>query len=83
MDKLDDDTAELEQTITHVAKMMKYEREDGDNGIWMNEEDKNASNPLVDSNCFHADVEEWGHHEMNGVLEKKKANNAKATNCLK
>jgi hypothetical protein len=38
-DKSDDDTAELEQIITHMAKMMKDKREDGDNGIWMNEED--------------------------------------------
>jgi hypothetical protein len=52
--KSDDDTTELEHTITHMAKIMK----DGDNGIWMNEKYQNASNPLVDSNCFHVDVEE-------------------------
>jgi hypothetical protein len=39
VDKSDDDTVELEHTITHMAKMMKDEREDSDNGIWMNEED--------------------------------------------
>jgi hypothetical protein len=39
-----------------MAKTMKDEREDGDNGIWMNEEDQNASNPLVHNNCFHVDV---------------------------
>jgi hypothetical protein len=36
IDKLDDDMAKLEQTTTHMAKL-KDEREDGDNGIWMNE----------------------------------------------
>ncbi len=36
VDKSDDNIAELEQTTTHMAKM-KDEREDGDNGIWMNE----------------------------------------------
>jgi hypothetical protein len=54
--KSNDDTTELEQTITHMAKMMKDEREDGNNFIWMNEEDHSASNPLVDNNCFHMDV---------------------------
>jgi hypothetical protein len=37
VDKLDDNIIELEQITTHMAKMMKDEREDGDNGIWMNE----------------------------------------------
>jgi hypothetical protein len=57
-EKSDDNTTKLEQTITHMAKMMKDEREDGDNGIWMNEEDWNPSNPLVIVTCFHVDVEE-------------------------
>ncbi len=63
--------AELEQIITHMVKTMKNEKEDGDNGIWMNEEDHSASNPLVDNNCFHVDVQEWSHHEVSGVLEEK------------
>jgi hypothetical protein len=37
VDKLDDNIIELEQITTHMAKMMKDEREDGDNGIWMND----------------------------------------------
>jgi hypothetical protein len=37
----------------------------------MNEEDHSASNPLVDNNCFHVDVQEWSHHEVSGVLEEK------------
>ncbi len=41
-----------------MAKMMKDEREDGDNGIWMNEENQNPSNPLVIITCFHVDVKE-------------------------
>jgi len=32
--KLDDDTSELETTITYLAKKMKDEG-DGDNDIWM------------------------------------------------
>jgi hypothetical protein len=40
-----------------MAKMMKDEREDGDNGIWMNEENQNPSNSLVIVTCFHVDVE--------------------------
>jgi hypothetical protein len=36
----------------------------------MNEENQNPSNSLVIVTCFHVDVEKWGHHEMNGVLEK-------------
>jgi hypothetical protein len=58
VDKLNGDMAELEQIITHMVKTMKNEKEDGDNGIWMNEEDHSASNPLVDNNCFHVDVQE-------------------------
>jgi hypothetical protein len=38
VDKSNDVTIELEQITTHMAEMMKDEREDGDNGIWMNEE---------------------------------------------
>jgi hypothetical protein len=38
VDKSDDVTIELEQITTHMAKVMKDEGEDGDNGIWMNEE---------------------------------------------
>ncbi len=37
-DKSNDDTTELEHIITHMAKMMKDEKEDGDIDIWMNEE---------------------------------------------
>jgi hypothetical protein len=41
-----------------MAKMMKDERENGNNFIWMNEKDHSASNPLVDNNCFQVDVQE-------------------------
>ncbi len=50
MDKYDDSPAnsidKLEQTTTHMAKMMKDEGEDGDDGIWINE-DHNASEALI------------------------------------
>ncbi len=51
--------------------VMNDEKENGDDGNWMNEEDQNASKPLMDSNCFHVDVQKWGHHEKTGVLEKR------------
>jgi hypothetical protein len=38
VDISDDDIIELEQITTYMVEMMKDEREDGDNGIWMNEE---------------------------------------------
>ncbi len=50
--------------------MMKDERKDGDDGIWMNGEYQSAIEPLMDSNCFHADVQEQGHHERNEVFEQ-------------
>ncbi len=37
VDISNDDTIELEQITTHMVEMMKDEREDGDDGIWMNE----------------------------------------------
>jgi hypothetical protein len=42
----------------------------GYGAIWMKEEDQTAYGPLTDYNCFHMDIKERGHHEMNGVLEK-------------
>jgi len=53
-----------------MAKMMMDEGKDGDDGIWMNEEDQSAFEPLMNNNCFHVDIQEHDHHEMNGVLEK-------------
>jgi hypothetical protein len=81
VDKLDDDMAELEQTTTHMAKM-KDDKENGDDGIWMNEKDHNASKPLMDSNCFHMDIHECNHHEKMGCL-KKQTIDAKMVNCIK
>jgi hypothetical protein len=48
---------------------MTDEGEDGDDDIWMNEENKSAFEPLTGSNFFHVDIHEKCHHEMNGVLE--------------
>jgi hypothetical protein len=53
-----------------MAKTMTNEGEDGDDGIWMNAENQNAFEPLTNNNCFHVDIQEQGHHEMNEVLEK-------------
>jgi hypothetical protein len=39
-----------------MAKTLTNEGEDGDNGIWMNEEDQNAYEPLIDNNYFHVDI---------------------------
>lgn len=59
MDKYDDSPTKsidkLEQTTTHMAKMMKDEGEDGDDGIWINE-DHNASEALIGNNCIHMEV---------------------------
>ncbi len=53
-----------------MAKTLTDEGEDGDDGIWMNGEDQSAYEPLTNNNYFHVDIQEQGHHEMNGVLEK-------------
>jgi hypothetical protein len=60
-----------------MEKTMMDEGEDDDVGIWMNEENQSAFEPLTNNNCFHVDIQEQGHHEMNGVLEKKKKINVK------
>jgi len=39
--------------------------------IWMKEEDQSAYGPLRNNNCFHMDVQQRSHHEMNMVLLKK------------
>ncbi len=49
---------------------MKDEGASGYDGLWMNEEDQSASRPLTYSNCFHVDVQECNHHEMNEVCKK-------------
>ncbi len=36
--------------------MMKDEGKNGDDGNWMNEEYKSASEPLMENNYFHMDV---------------------------
>ncbi len=48
--------AKLKQITAHMV-VMNDEKENGDDGNWMNEEDQNASKPLMDSNCFHVDVQ--------------------------
>jgi hypothetical protein len=67
--KSDDDTIELEKITTHLAKMMKDEKGNGDNDIWMSKESQSASEPLIKSNYFHMDIQEQGHHERNGACE--------------
>jgi hypothetical protein len=39
-----------------MVEMMKDEGEDGDDGIWINEEDHNASKALIDNNCIHMEI---------------------------
>lgn len=39
-----------------MVEMMKDEGEDGDDGIWINEEDQNAFEALIDNNCIHVEV---------------------------
>lgn len=53
-----------------MVEKMKDKWTSGYNGIWMNEEDNNTSGPLMEVNCFHVDVHEKNHHELNGMLEK-------------
>ncbi len=72
VDKLHDDMAKLEKTTTYFVEMMKDEEGDGDDDIWMNNEDQSAFAPLIQSNCFHVDIQEQGHHERNGVHEQDK-----------
>jgi hypothetical protein len=50
---------------------MMDERVGGYDGIWMNEENQNAFELLINNNYFYVDVQERSHHEMNMVLEKK------------
>jgi len=40
----------------------------GYDGIWMNEKNNSASQPLTNINYFHVDVHEKNHHELNGCL---------------
>jgi len=53
-----------------MVVMMKNEGKNGDDGNWMNEEDKSAFDALMENNCFHVDVQEQGHHERNGEVEE-------------
>jgi hypothetical protein len=41
-----------------MVAMMKDERQNGDDGNWMNEKNKNASKPLMENNYFHMDIHE-------------------------
>jgi hypothetical protein len=41
-----------------MAKMMKYEVEDGEDVIWMHKENQSVSQQLMGSNYFHVDVQE-------------------------
>jgi hypothetical protein len=61
---------ELEDISIHMAEKKKDEWIGGYDGIWMNEEDNNTSQPLRDINYFHMDVQKRSHHELNGVFEK-------------
>jgi hypothetical protein len=63
-------TVELEHISTYMVDTMKDEGVGGYDGIWMNERDSNAFEPMIDNNYFHVDVHEQGHYEMNGMLEK-------------
>jgi hypothetical protein len=61
--------AELEKNATHLVEMMKYEKGDGDNDIWMSKESQSAYEPLIKNNYCHMDVQKQGHHERNGSCE--------------
>jgi hypothetical protein len=64
--KSDDDTIKLKKIVAHLAKMMKDEKGDGDNDIWINKEGQIAYEPLIKNNYFHVDIKskaimkEWG-----------------------
>ncbi len=70
--KATNSTTKLEQILAYMANVTKDERVGGYNGIWMNEKDKSAFEPLMDSNYFQVDIKERNHHEMNEVFEKNK-----------
>jgi hypothetical protein len=63
-------TIELEHISAYMVDTTKDEGVGGYDGIWMNEGDSNACEPMIDNNYFHMDVHEQGHHEMNGCLKK-------------
>ncbi len=82
IDKSSDSTEKLLNSIIKLANFIVElkpisahgkdnddEAEDGDDDIWMNEENQSAFEPLMNNNCFHVDIQEQGHHEMNGVLK--------------
>jgi hypothetical protein len=54
--KSDDDTVKLKKIVAHLAKMMKDEKGDGDNDIWINKEGQIAYEPLIKNNYFHVDI---------------------------
>jgi hypothetical protein len=47
VDKSNDDMGELENTTTYMAEMMKDEKGDGDDDIWMSKEDQNPSEVIA------------------------------------
>jgi hypothetical protein len=66
-----------------MMKQIKNEWTSGYNDTWMNEEENSRFELLTNVNCYHVDVHERSHHELNGVLEKKLVFNAKMTSCPK
>jgi hypothetical protein len=59
----------LEKTTSHLIDMMKDEKGNGDDDIWIWWYCQSASEPLIKNNYFHMDVYEQGHHERNGEHE--------------
>jgi len=61
---------ELGHVLVHMVEQIKNGWTSGYDVIWMKEEDQIASGPLANYNCFHVDIHEKGHREINVVLEK-------------
>jgi hypothetical protein len=51
-----------------MMKQIRNEWTSGYDDTWMNEDDNSIFELLTNVNCFHVDVHERNHHELNGVL---------------
>ncbi len=58
----------LGHVVVHMVEQIRNGWTCGYDDIWMNEEDKNASKPLMNNNYFHVDEHEKSHYEMNRVF---------------
>jgi hypothetical protein len=61
---------DLGHVLVHMVEQIRNGWTSGYDAIWMKEEDQIASRPVTNYNCFHVDIHEKGHHEINGVLER-------------